>query len=92
MEINNSNMELAFVGTSNWDIWVEPKGVLWAVPKPDKSGCKTSYFGDKHHIKRLMQQGYFDYQPTEAGLELLVGLQNRLIQPDNGKHFALLCF
>jgi hypothetical protein len=92
MNVNTTNMKLAFIGSAHWDLWVDLKGKLWAIPKPTISGCKASHFGDKHHIKRLMERGYFNDVPTDAGLALLEGLHNRVIHPGTPKSFAFLGF
>lgn len=71
-------MKLAFIGSANWDLYVNDKGRIKAIPKPDKQDCGSCEFGDKWHIKRLMQQGYFNDTPTDAGLELMEGLHTIL--------------
>jgi hypothetical protein len=89
---DTAGLTLAFIGEANWDLWVGKCGNLTAIPKPEITGCKSSGFGDKHHIKRLMHKGYFNDVATEVGLELLSGLHNRLITPERGKPFAILSF
>lgn len=70
----------AFIGTANWDIFLhKDSGSLSAIPKPGNSASKSGY-GDKHHVKKLMEEGYFADTPTEAGLELLEGLYSVLPQ------------
>ncbi|WVX87500.1 hypothetical protein EniLVp02_0161 [Vibrio phage EniLVp02] len=69
-------MELAFKNDdSPWDIYVSDEGRLFSVPTRD--GYMMSSFGDRNHIKRLMNQGYWDwdnYKITEAGLSVMKGL------------------
>jgi len=85
-------MQLAFIGNSNWDIHVDEKQHLWAIPKPEIKGCESTTFGDKQHIKHLMGSCGFDYAPTEAGLELLEGLHTVLLQPSPSKKNSFLSF
>lgn len=84
--------QLAFVGDANWDLWVDNDGRLSSIPKPEITGCKSSGFGDKYHIKRLMSKGYFRCVPNEVGLELMSGLHSKIITPENGKPFVMLSF
>lgn len=77
-------MKLAFVGTSNWDIYDDGNGRLSAIAKPG-SGASNSHYGDRDHIKRLMDHGYFNDTPTEYGLELMEGLHTRVLT--NGVRF-----
>lgn len=74
-------MQLAFVGTSNWDLYVDEKSRLWSIPKPEINGCESSAYGDKFHIKYLMQTWGFDGKPTEVGLKLLSGLHSIILNP-----------
>ncbi|WP_218309765.1 hypothetical protein [Alteromonas antoniana] len=78
-----SQLKKAFVGTANWDIYVDSEGRLYSVGKPERRGADgfnmDSMYGDKHHIKRLMSRGHFSDHPTEIGLELLSGLHSRFI-------------
>ena len=76
MKTDQSNLNLAFIGNSNWDIWVNKRGFLWSIPKAGITGCSTSFFGDKRHIKQLISNGYFDETPTEVGLELIAGIKS----------------
>ena len=76
MTTDHSNLKLAFIGNSNWDIWLNKKGFLWAIPKTGTTGCATSFFGDKRHVKQLIKSGYFDDTPTEVGLELIAGMKS----------------
>lgn len=71
---------------SNWDIFANKNGSLVAKAK-EGSGAGDSHMGDKHHILRLMQNGWFDLNDkkfTEAGLELFSGLSSKLIFNDDG--------
>lgn len=81
-----------FTGTANWDIYAEPNGRLWAIPKADRLGCHMSPYGDRDHILRLMRKGYFTDIPTDAGLALMEGLYSQTITPDNGAPWHLLKF
>lgn len=85
---------LVFTSSSNWDIWVDAKGVLWSVPKNTKLDCHCSFFGNKHHIKRLIAEGCFlsSESPTEAGLEFLEGLHSHLVTPVGDLPLWLLSF
>jgi len=83
---------LTFIGDANWDLYAQPDGRLWAIPKPDCLGCHMSPFGDRHHVKRLMDKGYFTSTPTDAGLALMEGLYTRLVTDSKGKRFGILGF
>lgn len=77
-------MKLAFIGTANWDIYDNGNGQLSAIAKPGNS-AGNSHYGDRNHIKRLMDMGYFTGTATEHGLELMNGLHTRLMP--NGVKF-----
>lgn len=89
---------ICYTKTSNWDLKLTQEGMLMAIPTDEalKKGAKSSYFGDKHHVRKLMDQGYFepnDHIFTEEGLELFSGLNSNLIYDDNGKFkFSILRF
>lgn len=91
----NTPMNLAFVGDSNWDIYMDEKAHLWSIPKPEKQGCESTTFGDKFHIKRLLSlygAKNFNLTPTEAGLELLEGLHTVLLYPNPSFKNSFLSF
>ncbi|HAV1497629.1 hypothetical protein [Vibrio parahaemolyticus] len=68
-------MKCIFIGTDNWDLYVGQDGRVWAYPKPDVCrSVKTSFFGDRNHLLRLMRQGVDLGDITDDGLELLNGL------------------
>ena len=72
-------LTLAFIGNSNWDLYVSKGGNLYSISK-DWCNKGDSHFGDKHHIKRLMSNGLFSVRiPTEAGLELIGGLTSAIM-------------
>lgn len=83
---------------SNWDLYADEKNYLWSIPseKGKISGAKSSHFGDKYHIRRLMGQGYFNVENmnfTEYGLRIFSGFHSRLIFDDNEKvRFGVLTF
>lgn len=79
-------MKLAFIGTANWDIYANDDGQLSAIAKPGNS-AGSSHFGDRDHIKRLMDQGYFTGTATEHGLELMHGLHTSFL-PNGGKYLS----
>ena len=79
-------MKLAFIGNSNWDIYTDDNGRLSSIPKPGND-ASSSHFGDKHHILKLMRQGYFNDTATDAGLELMEGLHTRIF-PDGVKFLS----
>lgn len=88
-----NSLTLAFVGEANWDIYVDSNEKLWAMAKPECPGAEDSYFGDKQHIKRLINEDCFSYkEATEAGLKLLSGLGHRFITPEHGAPWPLLTF
>ena len=83
---------LVFIGDANWDLYAQPDGRLWAIPKPDCLGCYMSPFGDRDHVKRLIDKGHFNSTPTDAGLALMEGLYTRLMTDSKGKRFGFLDF
>lgn len=54
----------------NWDIYADEKGVLYSIARPG-TGCGSTFFGDKNHIKNLMKQGYFSDTLTEYGKKIM---------------------
>lgn len=88
-----ASLKLAFIGDANWDIYSDENGSLWAIAKSECPGAADAYFGDKDHIKRLINEGSFSYKEvTDAGLELLSGLGHRFITPEHGAPWPLLTF
>ncbi len=65
------------VKNSNWDICITHDDKLAAIAKGSAS---DSHFGDKNHIKRLMNAGFFDDNAewTEEGLEYMYGIHSAL--------------
>jgi hypothetical protein len=95
-KFNMTNLKLAFIGDSNWDIYANADGKLFSVGKPERRGTDgrnmDTHYGDKYHIRRLMDKGYFDGIPTEVGLELMSGLHCLKHNPSKGKPFTMLVF
>lgn len=91
-QASRESMTLVFIGDANWDIYADDKGQLRAVPKPENPDCHETHFGDRNHIRRLMQQGYFNDEPTEAGLELMSGLHTRFYRMGTEKQWHALEF
>lgn len=90
----NTERRLVIIGDSNWDIYADGNNALWAIAKPN-SGAKDSYFGDIHHIKRLMNNEHFCVdanQFTETGLALFEGLFTRFMKDSRGKSWTMLSF
>ena len=88
--VNPSN--LVAIGTANWDLYaVGDSGKLVSIPKPGND-ASASHFGDRHHVKKLISNGWFTSRLTDFGFEYLNlnGLHSRLITPRNGKTFGLL--
>ncbi|ELP5729208.1 hypothetical protein QTV44_002474 [Vibrio vulnificus] len=80
---------LIFIGTANWDLYLDNDGYVWSVPKPTACpSCKTSYFGDKHHLRKLMQSGNDLGTITEHGREYLSGLYTQLMDGWHWLRFA----
>lgn len=67
------------VGHSNWNLEIK-KGYLMAVAKPG-SGASDCFFGDRHHIAKLLNDKHDEYTKgwTEAGLTYLAGLQSVIV-------------
>lgn len=79
--VNNPELTLVIIGTANWDIYKDSKDSLWAYPKPEACpSCKSSWFGNKQHILKLMRQDSNIGTFTEAGLEMMNGLNNRILK------------
>ena len=76
-------MKLAFIGSSNWDIWDAGNGRLVAIPK-NGNDASGSHFGDRHHIKRLINNGFFNDVATDHGLEIMHGIHTKIL-PCGGK-------
>ena len=55
---------------SNWDIYADEKGTLYSIARP-QSGCGSTIFGDKNHVKNLIRQGYFSDTLTEYGRQIM---------------------
>jgi len=91
-----SKLSLAFIGDANWDLYADDAGRLYSVGKPERRGADgykmDTHFGDKNHIRRLMDKGYFNDEPTEVGLELMSGLHSKMIKPSKGAPFVMLGF
>jgi hypothetical protein len=91
-----SRLKKAFVGDSNWDIYADEDGKLYSVGKAELRGSDganmDTFYGDKNHIRRLMDRGYFSYPPTEVGLKLLSGLCSVMFTPENSRAFVMLKF
>lgn len=92
-------MRLLFVGDSNWDLYLsDDNSTIWSISK-DGNVKGNSCFGDKHHIKRLMDKykgkavDFIDsHQPTELALEHFSGMASHLITPERSEPFWLLRF
>jgi hypothetical protein len=96
-KFNLDALELVFEGDANWDIYADEKGRLYSVGKPELRGANgrdmDTMYGDKHHIKKLMSQGYFTYKAvTEAGLELMSGLASFIHHDSKDNRFTMLNF
>lgn len=90
---HTTSMQLAFVGTCNWDLYLNQTGSLYAIPKPNApKDCRSTWFGDKNHVRNLMQELYFDDTPTDIGLALLEGLSSRFPPLNTKKPHADLNF
>mgnify|MGYP003641651065 FL=1 len=95
-KFNMSKLTKVFVGDSNWDIYSDDSGTLYSIGKPERRGVDAAnmdtFFGNKSHIKRLIDNGHFSSVPTEAGLELMSGLHSVMCTPPRGKQFHILRF
>lgn len=56
--------------SDNWDIYADKKGTLYSIARPG-TGCCSTFFGDKNHIKNLIRQGHFSDTLTEYGEQLM---------------------
>lgn len=69
-------------GSGNWDLFLMPSGEIRAVPTEAARlrGSRESYYGDRDHLRTLIQAGEFsDLEGfTEAGLEFMTGLTSGL--------------
>lgn len=81
-----STLKLAIIKKgSNWDLYVSDDNYFSSIAKVE--GAKDSHFGNKHHIAKLMNDGYFDIDSrefTEAGLEALSGIHSFILFNDDG--------
>lgn len=91
-----SSLTKVFIGDANWDIYANNEGKLYSIGKAERRGTDArnmdTMYGDRNHVRRLIDRGYFDSTPTEAGLELMSGLQSVIIKPSRGKPFHMLRF
>jgi len=49
-------LKLYAKGDSNWDLYQDKNGYLFAIAKPG-SGAENSHFGNPDHLKRLTRRG-----------------------------------
>ena len=49
-------LKLYAKGDSNWDLYQDKSGFLFAIAKPG-SGAENSHFGHPDHLKRLTRRG-----------------------------------
>ena len=77
---------------SNWSIYMNEKGQ--AISKANKGGCDSSFYGDKHHVKNLMVQGFFnDYSNfTDYGLSIMSGLHSKIFNLGSENQFSKIQF
>ena len=76
---------------SNWDTYINSKGLALSIAK--KPSCKSTFFGDINHIKRLISKGYFNGDLdhfTNYGLMCFCGLHSQLCKDSKGNQFAIL--
>jgi hypothetical protein len=65
---------------NKWDLYLMPNNPskLMALPteKGRLGGCRESFFGDREHLRTLMNEGYWKHWETftERGLEFMEGL------------------
>tara|TARA_B100000749_G_C18436960_1_gene470489 strand:- start:865 stop:1188 length:324 start_codon:yes stop_codon:yes gene_type:complete len=83
---------LVFIGDANWDIYADSDNKLWSIPKPECPSAEMTPFGDRDHVRRLMDAGHFNDIPTDAGLALMRGLHSKIFTPPNQKPWAMLRF
>lgn len=58
-------------GESNWDYYVNRRGICYSVAKPN-SGCDTTYYGDLRYVSKALREGWIKkYQLTKLGRRLL---------------------
>lgn len=76
-----NELKLIVIGDANWDLYANDNGVVWSIPKPQHPDCKSSWYGDKYHLLKLMRRGDTLGKITEDGLEFLSGLHHQLM-PD----------
>lgn len=78
---------------SNWDIYMNDQGKALSIAK--KSGCESSFFGDRDYIRRLIAIGLFKNEIdhiTDYGREVMQGLYNKFYTDYYGKTFSILGF
>lgn len=66
----------------SWSLYVLPNGDIRSVPheRARLAGVRESFYGDREHLRTLIQAGEFPYLEcfTEAGLEFMSGLTSGL--------------
>ena len=71
MKWENKNMRKVVRENSNWEIYTADMKHFYSIAKPD-SGCRSSYFGDVYHIRKLMRDDHIKpSQLTRLGRRLM---------------------
>lgn len=90
----NGGYKVAFSDPeSNWDIYMNDQGKALSIAK--KSGCESSFYGDRDYIRRLIANDLFKCEIahiTDHGLEIMSGLYSQLFTDYNDKKFHVLRF
>jgi hypothetical protein len=94
-KINNGNLKIIAHAESKygWVIASDQNGTLWSI-SADGNSKGDSWFGDKRHLARLIDEGSFSNLNliTEDGLEFLSGLCSVIVTPENSKPFHITRF
>lgn len=93
-QIKQRNLKICFDGrNTNWYLCSDSRGYVWSISKDGNTEGNTQ-FGDKNHIKRLINFGHFDRLDsiTESGRELMSGLYSQLMTDSKGKKFSIIAW
>ena len=87
-----SDYQIAFNDpNSNWDIYLNSEGRALSIAKV--RGCESTFFGDIHHIHKLMANNLFNSEIkhiTEYGRECLQGMYSKLFTDSKGSQFSIV--
>lgn len=62
---------------TNFQLHIDKDNSIWSVAIVP--GAKTTFFGNRKHLERLIRERYFDVSAlNESGIEFLAGMHSRV--------------